>query len=277
MLKGLCCQSTVRNQGKRKSTVGFEPFMVTKFNKMLSRDSNQTICQMPTPSPSSGFYQECCWRAQFGINERGRVQLQHRYKWMKGHKKMSRYRIKIKQDLRQQQKQTVTQPQWEPNHGASPEEACHCSLRGWGIGFHSLLKQRPSSPLMFKLSAISSCITWSTYLDVVRRYCCALEAMLQICVVLYHGWQIHVTKTDVLVVSLDPGFNGMARLSSDDLTTLKDNTVHVWHLHTRDIQSKNTGILSIKYTHMHIYENRHHGGNRGFSSIPVWTVRMAFA
>jgi len=78
----------------------------------------------------------------------------------------------------------VTQPQWEPNHGKSPEEACHCSLRGWGIGFHNLLKQGPSSLLMFKWSAISSWITWSTYLDVVRGYCCALEAMLKICCVI---------------------------------------------------------------------------------------------
>ena len=190
--------------------------------------------------------------------------------------KKSRHRIKFKQDLRQQPKQTVTQPQWEPNHGASPEKACHCSLREWGIGFHNLLKQGPSSLLMFKWSAISSWITWSTYLDVVMGYCSASEAMLKVCVVLYHGWQIHVTKTDVLV-SLDPGFNGMARLSSDDLITLKDNAIHVWHLHTRDIKSKNNGILSIKYTHMHIYENRHHGGISGFSSIPVWTAKMAFA
>jgi hypothetical protein len=75
-----------------------------------------------------------------------------------------------------------------------------------------------------------------------------MEAMLKICVVLYHGWQIHVTKIEVLVVSLDPGFNGMTRLSSDDLTTLKDNAIHVWHLHTPDIQSKNNGILSNTHT-----------------------------
>jgi hypothetical protein len=83
---------------------------------------------------------------------------------------------------------------------------------------HNLLKQGLSSLPTFKWSAISSWITQSTYLDVVRGNCSALESMLKICVVLYHGWQIHVTKTDVLV-SLDPGFNGMARLSSDNLTT----------------------------------------------------------
>jgi len=69
--------------------------MLTKFNKMLSRDTKQSTCQRPTPSPSSGFYQECYSRAQFGINERGKVQLQHRYKWMKGHEKKSREKIKI--------------------------------------------------------------------------------------------------------------------------------------------------------------------------------------
>jgi hypothetical protein len=244
--------------------------MVTKFNKILSRDSNQSTCQRPTPSPSSGFYQVFFkitvpnqWKGQSAITT-----------WVQMRK---RHRIKIKQDLRQQSKETVTRPQWEPNHGASPEEACHCSLTGWGTGYHNLLKQGSSSLLMFKWSAISSWITWSIYLDVVRGYCCALEAMLKICVVLYHGWQIHVTKTEVLVVSLDPGFNGMNRLSSDDLTTLKDNAIHVWHFHTRDIQTKNNGILSIKYTHMHIYENRHHGDISGFSSIPPeqrgWPLR----
>jgi len=35
--------------------------------------------------------------------------------------------------------------------------------------------------------AISSWITWSTYLDVVRGYCSVMEAMLKIHVVLHHG------------------------------------------------------------------------------------------
>jgi hypothetical protein len=73
---------------------------------------------------------------------------------------------------------------------------------------------------------------------------------------------------DALVVSLDPGFNGTASLSSNDMTTLKENAVHAWHLHTRDIQSKNSGIFSIKYTDMHIYEHRHHGGTTAVKLHP---------
>jgi len=53
MLKGMCCHSRVMNKEQRKSTGGFEPFMVTKFNKIVSRDSNQSTCQRPTPFPSS--------------------------------------------------------------------------------------------------------------------------------------------------------------------------------------------------------------------------------
>jgi hypothetical protein len=53
-----------------------------------------------------------------------------------------------------------------------------------------------------------------------------LDTVTQVYVVLGHSWFVQMTEPDVLVVLLDPGLNGMPRMSNEDLTTFTKDAVN---------------------------------------------------
>jgi hypothetical protein len=60
-----------------------------------------------------------------------------------------------------------------------------------------------------------------------------LDTMAQAFAVFGHGRFIWMLQMNVLVVLLDPGFNGMASLPNIDSTTFAGYAVHAWSLESQ--------------------------------------------